>query len=112
VVTDGDDAAVGFPRDGSSARPRLGQPNPATRGLLHITTAALPAMMRQSSGDIIAAAPATGHVLRAGAGRLTSARIALEVATLCDTLRRQAGPRGVRVAVVGSVLRKLPGRAK
>ncbi len=49
-------------------------------------------------------APVAGRVLRAGVSNLASARIALEVAALCDTLRRQAGPYGVRVAVVDSSL--------
>ncbi len=89
-----------MPTDGASARPRLGQPHPAVRGLLHVTTAALSQMTRQGSGDIVMVAPVAGRVLRAGVSNLASARIALEVAALCDTLRRQAGPYGVRIAVV------------
>jgi len=100
VVADGYDVMAGIPTDGASARPRLGQPHPAVRGLLHVATAALPQMERQGGGDIVVIAPVAGHALRAGAGGLASARIALEVAALCDSLRRQGGPRGVRVAVV------------
>jgi len=100
VAADGYDAAAGGRADGTSAQPRLGQPHPAVRDLLHIATAALPVMIRQGGGDIVVVAPVAGHVLRAGASGLASARIALEVAALCDSLRRQGGPRGVRVAVV------------
>jgi len=100
VVADGDDAAAGLPSDGASAPRRLGQPDPAVRGLLHATTAVLPPMTRQGGGDIVVVAPVAGRVLRSGSGGFASARVALEVAALCDTLRRQAGPRGVRVAVV------------
>ncbi len=89
--------------DGASAPPRLGQPHPALRGLLHIATAALPHMERQGGGDIVVVAPVASHVLRAGASGLASARIALEMAALCDNLRRRGGPHGVRVAVVESV---------
>jgi len=98
VVTDGYDATADG--DGATARPRLGQPHPAVRGLLHVATAALPQMERRGSGDIVVIAPVAGHVLRAGAGGLASARIALEIAALCDNLRRRGGPRGIRVAVV------------
>ncbi len=100
VVTDSDDTTAGLPSDGASAPRHLGQPDPAMHGLLHATTAALPSMTRQGGGDIVVVAPVAGRVLRSGSGGLASARIALEVAALCDTLRRQAGPRGVRVAVV------------
>ncbi len=100
VVADGDDAAAGLPSDGSSALCLLGQPHPAVRGLLHATTAVLPPMTRQGGGDIVVVAPVAGRVLRSGSDGLASARVALEVAALCDTLRRQAGPHGVRVAVV------------
>ncbi len=103
VVADGYDEAAGLPSDGASALPRLGQPHPAVRGLLHAATAALPQMERQGGGDIVAVAPVAGRILRAEAGGLASARIALEVAALCDNLRRRGGPRGVRVAVVESV---------
>ncbi len=103
VVADGYDAAAGLPSDGASALPRLGQPHPALRGLLHAATAALAQMERQGGGDIVAVAPVAGRILRAGIGGLASARIALEVAALCDNLRRRGGPRGVRVAVVESV---------
>ncbi len=98
IVADGYDATADG--DGASTLPRLGQPHPALRGLLHIATAALPIMMRQGYGDIVVVAPVAGHALRAGVGGLASAQIALEVAALCDALRRQAGSRGVRVAVV------------
>lgn len=60
VVADGYDATAGLPRDGASARPRLGQPHPALRGLLHIATAALPVMARQGGGDIVVVAPVAG----------------------------------------------------
>jgi len=100
VVAYGYDATAGAPTDGVNAQPCLGQPHPALRGLLHIATAALPVMVRQGGGDIVVVAPVAGHALRAGVGGLASARIALEVAALCDALRRQAGSRGVRVAVV------------
>jgi len=100
VVADGYDAAAGLPNGGVSALPRLGQPHPAVRGLLHVATAALPPMERQGGGDIVVVAPVAGHVLRAGAGGLPAARVALEVAALCDNLRWRGGPRGVRVAVV------------
>jgi len=102
VVADGYDDALAAPMSANGARAshRLGEPDPAVRGLLHIATAALPVLTRQGGGDIVVIAPVAGRVLRAGAGGLASARVALEVAALCDTLRRQAGPRGVRVAVV------------
>jgi len=103
VVADGYDAAAGLPSDGANALPRLGQPHPALRGLLYVATAALPQMERQGAGDIVVIAPVAGHVLRAGIGGLAFARIALEVAALCDNLRRRGGPHGVRVAVVESV---------
>ena len=99
VVADGYDVTADG-SDGASTRPRLGAPHPAVRGLLHIATAALPQMERQGGGDIVVIAPVAGHVLRAGVGGLASARIALEVAALCDNLRRRGGSRGVRVAVV------------
>jgi len=102
VVANGYDATAGTLADGASARPRLGRPHPAVRGLLHVATAVLPPMERQGGGDIVVIAPIAGHVLRAGAGGLASARIALEVAALCDNLRRRGGSRGVRVAVVES----------
>ena len=98
IVADGYDAAADGGANGASARPRLGQPHPAVRGLLHVATAALPVMTRQGGGDIVAVAPVGSRVLRPE--RVASARLALEVAALCDALRRQAGPRGVRVAVV------------
>ncbi len=101
VVADGYDATADS-GNGATARQRIGQPHPALRDLLHVATAALPPMERQGGGDIVVIAPVAGHVLRAGAGGLASARIALEVAALCDALRRQAGGRGVRVAVVES----------
>jgi len=100
VVVDGYDATADAPADGATARPRLGAPHPAVRDLLHVATAALPQMERQGSGDIVVIAPVAGHVLRAGAGDLASARIALEVAALCDNLRQRGGPHGIRVAVV------------
>jgi len=101
VVADDDAmAAGGVPANGAGARPCLGQAHPAVRGLLHLATAALPMMTRQGRGDIVTLAPVAGHVLRVGAGGLASARIALEVAALCDSLRRQAGERGIRVAVI------------
>ncbi len=100
VVVGGYDATAGLPPDGTTARPRIGQPHPALRGLLHVATAALPQMERQGGGDIVVVAPVAGHVLRAGVGGLASARIALEVAALCDNLRRRGDPHGIRVAVV------------
>jgi len=72
----------------------------AVRGLLHVATAALPPMERRGGGDIVVIAPVAGHVLRGGAGDLGSARIALEIAALCDNLRWRGGSRGARVAVV------------
>ncbi len=98
MVADRYDAMTGIPTDGASVPPRLGQPHPALRGLLQAATAALPVMTRQGSGDIVAVAPIAGHVVRADG--IASARVALEVAALCDALRRWAGVRGVRVAVV------------
>lgn len=98
VVADGYNATAGALADGATALPRLGTPHPAVRDLLHVAMAALPQMERQGGGDIVVVAPVAGHALRAGVGGLASARIALEVAALCDTLRQQGGPRGVRVA--------------
>ncbi len=100
VVAGGYDATAGLPTAGATTRPRIGQPHPAVRGLLHVATAALPPMERRGGGDIVVIAPVAGHVLRGGAGDLGSARIALEIAALCDNLRWRGGSRGARVAVV------------
>ncbi len=100
VVADGYNATAGALADGATALPRLGTPHPAVRDLLHVAMAALPQMERQGGGDIVVVAPVAGHALRAGVGGLASARIALEVAALCDNLRRRGGSRGVRVAVI------------
>jgi len=104
VVADGYDAAAGLPSDGASALPRLGQPHPALRGLLHAATAVLPQMERQGGGDIVAVAPVAGGATdfceraarHSGNGR--SARAAR------DGQRRGGGSRGwvgrrIRVAV-------------
>lgn len=98
VVADGYNATAGAPTNGAAARPRLGAPRSAGRDLLHVATAVLPQMERQGTGDIVTIALVAGRVLRAGTSGLASARVALEVAALCDTLRQRPGSRGVRVA--------------